>query len=112
LLESFKFARSNAQSQKNEYRGTIPLILEGGLFENSKIYVDTFRSWLEKNNMPELNFEIKVPKYHPVIGSLILAMIGKPYYQEDHLNIDQIRSSAKKIGLIVENFGGEKYNEF
>lgn len=111
LLGSFKFAISKAQLQKDEYRETMPLILEGGLFENSKIYVETFRSWLEENKMSELSFKIKPPKYHPVIGSLALAMTGAPYYQMSHLDIEKICSSARKEGLVVLNFGGERHNE-
>jgi N-acetylglucosamine kinase-like BadF-type ATPase len=102
LLESLKVAIRRAELCKDKfYPLPINLILEGGLFRHSRLYRDTFISWFPSQTESVLPCQPVWPEYQPVVGAIALAMSENCYIKEDEKRFDELRKSAKQVGLKV-----------
>ena len=78
----------------------VPLILEGGLFESSSIYIRRFLNGIYRLSPSQIHWKPIAPDFKPVVGALALAICGKPFLPEEQLDIfDNLRKSAKEIVL-------------
>ncbi|MFX1563772.1 MAG: N-acetylglucosamine kinase [Promethearchaeota archaeon] len=104
LLESFKVAiRKMANVREKFAPEPVSLIFEGGLFENSRTYINIFKSWLSTRPTSEIQFEAMMSKYEPVVGALALAIAGELYLDEKRAEHDSLMESANQTGLRIGN---------
>lgn len=74
----------------------IPIILEGGLFENSIIYQRRFLNGIFALNNSEITWQPTAPEYRPVVGAVALAIHGHPFLKQKQLDFyDNLKNSAK-----------------
>jgi len=104
LLESFKVAIRKMSNVREKFAPEpVSLIFEGGLFENSRTYINIFKSWLSARPTSEIQFEAMMSKYEPIVGALALAISGELYLDEKRAEHDSLRESANQTGLRIGN---------
>jgi N-acetylglucosamine kinase-like BadF-type ATPase len=80
LLKSMDVGFKKAQKYKEKFNiNPIPVILEGGIFENSKIYWDSFQSKIKECYTDEFPWQATKPRFLPVVGALALAIANNKY---------------------------------
>jgi len=103
LLKSFEFGAESATKLRDKFiPEPVPLILEGGIFQHSTIYIETFTSLLSTRVPSDLQWKAENAKYQPVVGALALALSGGPYIEGELAKYDSMRKSAAKEGLRIE----------
>ena len=103
LLKSLKVAIKLADKYRDRFTPMpIPLILEGGLFKNSKIYTKTFAKWLSRLTPPALLWKPVAPEFLPVVGALALSISGEAFIDEITDRHEVLRKSAKERGLEIK----------
>lgn len=100
VLRSFLAAVRRAEQQCDSFKTKDnPLLLQGGLFENSHIYRDLFENNLVSMGTGELEWRITDPMARSIVGSLALAVSGAPYVEHVLPEHKALLHSAKAQGL-------------
>jgi N-acetylglucosamine kinase-like BadF-type ATPase len=82
----------------------IPLILEGGIFENSYIYRRRFLDGIYTLDPYNINWKVVPPLYKPVVGALAMAMCGQSFLPQEKLDLfEQLQKSAESNSLVIHN---------
>lgn len=104
LRNSLQVAIESATELRDKFSPEpVPLVLEGGLFRHSEIYVETFTSWLSSRPACDIQWKVVRPKYQPVVGALALALSGEPYLEGELAKYDSIWGSAEEERLQMKN---------
>lgn len=114
LFNAFETANRRIQHEKgavedqrrNALRAfqPVPLILEGGLFENSSIYRRRFLNGIHALNPCLVRWRPVTPAYRPVVGALALAISARPFLTEEQpASFDTLRMSAEDKDLSIKS---------
>lgn len=103
LLKSVIVAFDKAYERKKNFSDKpFQIILEGGIFENSKIYKELFKSKISELSNDFVEWKAVDPLYVPIVGSLALAISENKYINnisQTHLNLID---SANNLGLNIK----------
>ena len=82
----------------------VPLILEGGIFENSQIYRRRFLNGIHSLDPSFIRWRPTAPLYRPVVGALALGIAGTPLLPDPQPPIlKALRRSAEEQDLLVKS---------
>ena len=100
LIDSFNTAIELMQSKnKGENTESIPLILHGGLFNNSKIYNSQFRKYLSELPPSNIDFKVIKPELNSVVGCLALAISRNEFIDKTCRYHCVLRESATRLKI-------------
>lgn len=103
LLKSLVVALNLAKKQFTKYTNEpFQIILEGGLFENSRTYKESFQKKIDEFSRKGFNCAASNPKYLPIIGSLAISISKNTSIDNTLLEVKNLQKSASSHNLKVK----------
>ena len=107
LQKSLDAAISKSRPVNSKRANSFPIILEGGVFENSMMYRKSFQKKIIQYNKEGNNCSVVFPKYLPIVGSLALAISKNTFINSSNELFEPLERSAKSLGLAFNSKEGK-----
>ena len=103
LSKSMRVAFKKAEIIKEKFSiDPCPVILEGGIFEHSRIYRSHFQSKINELSSGLIKWKATKPKYLPIVGALALAVSENKYIGDINRIHKVLEKSANELRLLVD----------